>query len=122
MPRILVVDDDDNMRRLIKTILARRGHHVVEAGSGAEGLVKFEEEQPDLVITDIVMPGGGGLDLLSELRRRDLPVKALIVSGKRVQLDAELLALARQGAIACIDKPFTPAALAEAVRSLIGYA
>ena len=120
MPKILVVDDDDNMRRLIRTILARRGHDVVEAGSGAEGLTRFEEVRPDLVVTDMLMPGGGGLDLLGELCRRDLPVKALIVSGKRVQLDGELSALQQQGAIACMGKPFTPAELAESVRHLIG--
>jgi len=117
---ILVVDDDDNMRRLIKTILERRGHQVSEARDGLEGIARFEERLPDLVVTDMQMPGIGGLALISELQRRPSPPKVLVVSGKHFRPDGELSGLAARGLIAFVEKPFTPADLSQSVEALIG--
>jgi CheY-like chemotaxis protein len=120
MASILVVDDDDNMRSLIKTILERRGHHVSVARNGIEGLARFEEGLQDLVVTDLVMPGIGGLALFAELQRRQSPPKVLIVSGNKVPLDADMSNLQARGLLAFVQKPFTPMELAQSVQSLIG--
>lgn len=120
MANILVVDDDDNMRRLIRTILERRGHQVSEARDGLEGLARVDETGPDLVVTDLVMPGIGGFALFAELRRRQSPPKVLMVSGKRFQPDGEWSALAAEGLVGFMDKPFTPAELAQSVHALVG--
>jgi len=117
---ILIVDDDDNMRRLIKTILERRGHQVSEARDGLEGIARFEERLPDLVVTDMVMPGIGGLALLTELQRRSSPPKVLVVSGKQFRPEGDLSRLAARGLIGFVEKPFTPADLSRSVDTLIG--
>ena len=120
MATVLVVDDDDNMRALIKTILERRGHAVCVARDGLEGIAAFERDRQDLVVTDIVMPGIGGLAFFAELQRRPSPPKVLIVSGKRLRLEGEMSALQSQGRLAFMQKPFTPVDLAASVQSLIG--
>ena len=120
MAKILVVDDDDKMRRLIKTILERRGHQVSEARDGLEGLARFDQSRPDLVVTDMVMPGIGGLALVAELQRQPSPPKILMVSGKRFRPEDEWSALASRGLVGFVEKPFTPAELAHSVHALIG--
>jgi CheY-like chemotaxis protein len=118
--KVLVVDDDDNMRRLIKTVLERRGHQVSEARDGLEGLASYDKDCPDLVVTDVVMPGMGGLALMAELHKRASPPKILIVSGKHFRLDGEGAALADRGLIRIMAKPFTPAEISGCVHALVG--
>ena len=120
MASILVVDDDDNMRRLIRTILERRGHEVSEARDGLEGLTRFEEALPDLVVTDMTMPGIGGMALIAELQRRQLPPKILVVSGRHHRAEGNLSELAARGLVRSLNKPFTPAELAQSVQTLVG--
>jgi CheY-like chemotaxis protein len=117
---ILVVDDDDNMRVLIRTILERRGHRISEAKDGLEGLARFEQTLPDLVVTDIVMPGVGGVALLNELQRRPAPPKVLLVSGKRSLPEGEWSALATRGLVGFLPKPFLPTELVTAIEALLG--
>ena len=120
MASILVVDDDDNMRRLIRAILERRGHEVGEARDGLEGLARFDEMLPDLVVTDVMMPGIGGMALIAELQRRQPSPKVLVISGKRLRAERDLTELAARGLVRSLDKPFTPAELAQSVQALLG--
>ena len=122
MADILIVDDDDHMRILIKMVLTRRGHRVSEACDGAEGLARFDTASADVVVTDLVMPGVGGIALLHALRRKPAPPKVLMVSGKEYPADEDLARLAAEGCIAFLGKPFTPDQLAEAVDALLGAA
>ena len=122
MADILIVDDDDHMRILIKTVLRRRGHSVSEARDGAEGLARFDAASADLVVTDLVMPGTGGVALLHALRQKATPPKVLMVSGKEYPGDEDLTRLAAEGCIAFLGKPFTPNQLADAVDALLGAA
>jgi len=81
MARILVVDDDQSVRAVAKTVLELNGHEAVIAGNGRVGLRKVEDENYDLVIVDIFMPGMDGLEairLLSQLKP-GLPV--IVISG-----------------------------------------
>ena len=73
--RILVIDDEDTVCRLLEATLVPEGFDVVLAHDGAEGLVKVEESSPDLILLDIKMPGLNGLEVLRILREQyDIPV------------------------------------------------
>ncbi len=81
MARILLIDDDDSVRTMLRLTLAHFGHTVIEARNGKEGLELFQHANADLVITDIVMPEKEGLEVLMELRKKHPPVKIIAISG-----------------------------------------
>lgn len=118
--RILVVEDDERVRRLTTTRLTTLGYAVLEARNGAEALELLDTSATiDLVFTDLVMPGGmSGLDLVSEVRTRSPDAKVLLTSGyaeefvKAEQHDQQQLKLLR--------KPYRQADLAAALRDVLG--
>ncbi|KAB2964978.1 MAG: PAS domain S-box protein [Thermoanaerobaculia bacterium] len=117
--QVLVVEDEDLIRHLAEQILLDRGYRVISAASAAEALdlvTRFEDEI-DLLVTDIVMPGLSGLDLAQRLRRRIPDLRILFMSGYS---DSPLLraGLAREGA-AFLQKPFSADALERRVRELL---
>ncbi|MEK6398002.1 MAG: response regulator, partial [Terriglobus sp.] len=69
MNRILIVDDEPQILRMLRTALSANGYEVLSAGNGLEGFTAFEQLHPDLVITDMSMPVMNGLDLTREIRR-----------------------------------------------------
>jgi len=71
MARILVVDDDDQIRTLLRVTLEREGHEVFEAPDGNVALSLYHQNPADLVITDIIMPEKEGIEMIMELRRSD---------------------------------------------------
>ena len=82
MARILLIDDDDSVRTMLRLTLVHFGHTVIEARDGKEGLELFQNTDVDLLITDIVMPEKEGLEVLMELRKRKHPpVKIIAISG-----------------------------------------
>jgi CheY-like chemotaxis protein len=112
VPRILVVDDEPDMRFMLRRILERAGHEVAEAGDGAAALTSVRHARPDLVITDISMPVMDGAELIRRLRG-DAAVAAipiLAVSG-----DSHLAA----GADAVLAKPYVWAELLALAEKLI---
>jgi CheY-like chemotaxis protein len=86
--RILVVDDDKALRLLLRAVLERRGHAVVEAENGDEGLRLYWAAPTDLVITDIEMPVKDGLQMIIELRNACPTAKIIAISGNRGRLAA----------------------------------
>jgi len=86
--RILVVDDDQVVRLLLRAVLERRGHSVVEAGNGDEGFRCYQAAPADLVITDIEMPVMDGLQMIRELRSAFPSAKIIAISGDRGRLAA----------------------------------
>ncbi len=122
MARILVIDDDAAVRRIIGRILERADHAVEFAANGAEGLQKFRTRRPDLVITDLYMPEKEGIETIQELRAEWPDLRILAVSGGLYGdiagplIDAELL-----GASATLAKPFTPDELQAAVARLLTH-
>jgi two-component system chemotaxis response regulator CheY len=86
--RILVVDDDQAIRLLLRAMLERRGHTVVEAKNGDEGLQHYRAAPADLVITDIQMPGMDGLQMIQALRGDFPTAKIIAISGEKSQLAA----------------------------------
>jgi CheY-like chemotaxis protein len=117
--RVLIIDDDPDMRALAKRALERDGHGVVEAGSGEEALRLVEGELPDLIILDLVMPTMSGKDLLRELRsrQRTAPIPVLVVTSMGdEETTREGFDL---GATDYLTKPYSIPQLAARVRSCL---
>ena len=104
-PRILVVEDEPQLRALLRLYLEREGYAVVEAGDGSAALAAYDAELPDLVILDLMLPRMQGETVLEELRDRG-SVPVLITSAKRS--DADRIAGLRLGADDYLGKPFNP--------------
>lgn len=116
---ILVVDDDDQIRALVRTLLTRDGHEVREAADAVEALRCMDEHIPDLLICDVVLPNTDGLHLIEEARRRD-PALALLMMSGRGSIEIAVQAM-RRGAGDFIPKPFELDRFRDAVnRSLAG--
>lgn len=81
MATVLVVEDEEQVRDMIRQTLERAGHEVLEAADGEEGLNVFDHTKIDLVVTDILMPKKGGLATILELRQKNPEVKIIAMSG-----------------------------------------
>lgn len=79
--KVLVIDDDQDMRAILRELLENFGYEVVEAENGEIGLRVFDQKQPDVVITDIVMPDREGLSTIMELRKKKTAAKIIAMSG-----------------------------------------
>ncbi|HEU0054158.1 MAG TPA: HD domain-containing phosphohydrolase [Longimicrobium sp.] len=104
VPRVLVADDDPAIRSVLRTIYAPAGYHLLEAADGAEALRRVEDEAPDLVLSDLQMPGLNGLELLRRVKSRDDTIAVIILTGAgTVENAVEAL---RQKADDYLVKPF----------------
>jgi len=81
MARILVIDDDENYRAVLRGFIEEKGHTVLEASGADEGLKVFSEEKIDLVVSDMMMPVKSGLDLLHALKQIQPKVLFIMVTG-----------------------------------------
>jgi CheY-like chemotaxis protein len=107
MARVLVIDDDEEHRTLIKAMLVGVGHRVEEAVDGAEGLRVFAKQAPHLVLTDINMPKLDGHEVIAALRSANAKVPIIAISGgSAIAKDELLLKAAQLGAVEVIMKPF----------------
>lgn len=104
MKRILVVDDEENLRLVLKTLLSRHGYQVETAASGEEALGLVESFGPDFVLTDVRMPKMGGLDLLSTLRAKGNEATVIVMSAYG-NTDLAIEAM-KAGAYDYVQKPF----------------
>jgi excisionase family DNA binding protein len=118
-PIVLVVDDDDRLREFVRVNLEMDGYSVREAANAEEGLAALEEESPDLILLDVMMPGMDGWDMLRRVQERHgvgtIPV--IMFSGKVEEDTAERAA--EEGAQAFFGKPFDPQQLIESTKQLI---
>jgi CheY-like chemotaxis protein len=116
---ILVVDDFDDTRLMMRLWLQKRGYRVVEASDGLEALDVARRELPDLVIMDIEMPALDGLAATRKLRQeeglRDVPIVAVSAYGAEHWRDRALAA----GCNEYVSTPFEPAELSELIKSLL---
>ena len=107
MFKILVIEDNDDNRDILKQQLEYLGYEVVEAADGLEGLSQVEKEQPDLVIVDIMMPGIDGKEvarrLRADLKTKDMPVLAATVLFHSEDIHSCIVA----GCNDVLTKPFT---------------
>lgn len=123
MARILVIDDDAIMRRMIRQMLERVGYQVDEAESGQAGLLLFRTQPADLVVTDILMPDQDGISTIFELRKEFPDVKIIAVSGGRRATTMHVQALAeRAGARHTFAKPIDRHSFLQAVAACLSPA
>jgi CheY-like chemotaxis protein len=116
MTRILVVDDDAALRRMLKLMLTRDGHDVVVASDGREALQVASETPFDLVITDLIMPEVEGIHLIRELKRLVRRPRVIAMSGGGRGAKEDYLQMATfLGASATLEKPFTQQELSAVV-------
>jgi DNA-binding response OmpR family regulator len=119
--RILLVDDDDQVRRILRKRLEKSGFEVLEAADGETALHLYRQSPTDAVITDLVMPGKGGQGLITDLRVENPTVRIVAISGAIDQDVPALLAEAEgRGALRTLAKPFTSEQLLEAVGEVLG--
>jgi len=118
MTAILVVEDMPSQQDLLVGYLTESGYKVIVANNGQEALTKIEVKKPDLIITDLVMPGMSGLELCRNLKKnsdtKDIPIIAC--TSKNQELD-KLWGM-KQGIDVYVTKPFTCDDILRAVRSL----
>lgn len=111
--RVLLVDDEEAVRRASARVLSAEGFEVVQAGDGREALGQLDRGQVDVVVSDVMMPSMSGLDLLRMIRRRDLELPVILLTGMP-NVDAALEA-GRHGALHFLTKPVANALLVQAV-------
>jgi len=103
MARILVVDDEDGIRRVLRQLLEYEGHEVRVAGGGGEALTAFEEARPDLTFLDVKMARMDGLEVLARIRERDPEALVVMISGHGTIETA--VEATRRGAYDFLEKP-----------------
>jgi DNA-binding response OmpR family regulator len=119
MARILVIDDDPDMRAMLEQILKSAGHEVILAADGREGVEQYRTKATDLVITDLYMPNQEGLETIREFRTRFPEVAIIAMSGKDAAVT--MLSIAQKfGAVAVLHKPFLTDELIAAVAKALG--
>ena len=123
MKRILVIDDDVQVRQMLRQMLEREGYEVVDAPDGKEGIRLYRDEPADLIITDIIMPEKEGIGTIFELRRDFPDVKIIAISGGgRFVNKNDCLELCRTKGIPAFSKPFDRKELLEAIQKLLANA
>ena len=120
MQRVLVIDDDEQLRALLYEILDRAGFEVVEASNGVEGIKLYRSQPTDLVITDLIMPEKEGVETIMELRRDFQNVRVVAISGGGRSGGRDYLPIAaRLGAHRTVAKPFSRQEILDAVRDTL---
>jgi DNA-binding response OmpR family regulator len=121
MPRIIIIDDDPQIRLMLRMTLEKAGYTVEEAANGKEGLCKHNREPAELIITDLIMPEQEGMETIAELRRDSPATKIIAISGGGFLAPKNYLALAKEiGASCTLSKPIPQDSFLSAVRGLIG--
>lgn len=115
-PTVLVVDDDEGTRALVRANLEREGFDVLEAANAAEGLTAIDEEAPDLIFLDVMMPEMDGWEMLRRVQEKHGSIPVVMFSGK---VDAAGEA-AERGASGFIGKPFDPLQLVDRAKQILG--
>ncbi len=115
--KILVVDDEANLRRMLRALLQEEGWAVEEAGSAEEGLRVAKREEPDAILLDLVLPGRTGLDALPDFRRVAPGAPVVMMSGEATLSDA--VRATREGAFHFLEKPLGSEAILATLRGAL---
>jgi CheY-like chemotaxis protein len=119
MLRILIIEDDEEIRDLLERLLTREGYAVSAAANGKQGVVAFRADPFDMVITDIIMPEKDGIEAIMDLKRERPDLKLIAISGGgRADPENYLHSAQLLGANRTLRKPFTNDAILAAVKEL----
>jgi DNA-binding response OmpR family regulator len=120
MTRILIIDDEEPVRALLRQMLEAAGYEVQEAPDGEVGMKLFRATPADLIITDIFMPNKEGIQTIREVRMNFPQVKVMAISGGGSRINLDVLPTAKAlGAHGILAKPFKEQELLEAVRAVL---
>ena len=121
MTRILVIDDEEQVRKTLHLILEQAGYEVIEAPDGSVGIELYRKNPTDLIITDLLMPDKEGLETIMEIRRDFPGAKIIAISGGGREGGLNFLSVAQKmGAAATLAKPFERKQLLDAVTKVLG--
>jgi len=120
MSRIVLIDDDPRFRRMLRRLLTREGHQVTESEDGNTGLEQVKILNPDLVITDMVMPEKDGIETVTEIIKWNREIKILAISGGgKITTDIYLQMAKQLGANRICNKGVEPVELIKIVNELL---
>jgi len=119
MVKVLIVDDSIMMREMVSDQLRRGGFEVIEAIDGEEAIAKIQQESPDIVITDIVMPRKNGYELTRWIKNEPTTKHIPVVMCTSKSEEFDVYWGMKQGADAYITKPYHPPDLVDAVKKLL---
>ena len=121
MAKILVIDDEEQLRDLLKKMLTRDGHQVFMAHDGEEGVRSFYQFKPDLIITDITMPNKDGIEVIMELLNANPELPIIAISGGRWAITAgfNLDSAEMLGVKGILQKPFTHQQLQDVIQETL---
>lgn len=120
MAKILIIEDDEEVREYLESVLSRAGYQCLSAHNGQAGVDLFMVNPVDLVITDIIMPEKDGIETIMDLRRKNSSLKVIAISGGgRAEPENYLHSAKLLGANRTMKKPFTNEEMLEAIRDLL---
>jgi len=120
MERILIIDDEPQIRSMLRLMLERDGYEVVEAPDGIEGIRAYRQKPADLIITDLIMPNKDGIGMIIELQKEFPDVKIIAMSGGGLNKpDGYLKGAKKLGAAYTLTKPIDREKMLRAVKNTI---
>ena len=120
MARILIIEDDNEVREYLESVISRAGYDVISAENGKDGVELFATRPADLVVTDIIMPEKDGIETIMDLRRANPDLKVIAISGGGRSEPENYLHSARLlGANRTMKKPFTNQEMLAAIAELL---
>ena len=121
LKNILLVDDEEPIRKMIRAVLGEDSYSFIEASNGAKALEILETQSFDLIITDVIMPDCDGIELVLNVRKKLPDIQVIVMSGGgRVRADPYLSLAEKLGAARVFEKPFDTTELRETVSELLG--
>ncbi len=122
MANVLIVDDEPQIREIVKEVLVQNGHRVAEASDGLEAIERLQNSFFNLIVSDFTMPQMGGLGILKHLRKNGIRTPVLILSGSTISGLEDETQLKELGAYAIIHKPIELDELMDHVRDALDHA
>ena len=120
MARILIIDDESQIRSMLRLMLERVGYEVIEAADGMEGIRQYRDNPADLIITDLIMPNKDGIGMIIELKKEFPKVKIIAMSGGGVNRPEGYLDGAKKlGATRTLTKPIARDEMLNAVKDTL---
>ncbi len=120
MSKILIIDDDVSIRKLLKAMFEKSNYEVVDAADGEEGIKQFKKYLPDLVITDLIMPGKEGLETIKDIKNINPNSKIIAMSGGgTVEPDMYLKLAKSMGASHVFSKPINSSLLLSTIAEIL---